>query len=135
MLIKQSIFLDDSLSFDKMLLTVKEIVSKSKILKQDNEQLQIGNILLDRNERALVQKGVKTQLTGKEFHLLELLMINAGRVTTRESIIDHVWDRRNFVSQNTIEAYISRLRKKLNEKKNKGYIQTIPCLGYSFKHA
>ena len=46
-------------------------------------------------------------------------MLNAGEVTSRDTIIDYVWTRRNFISQNTIEVYISRLRKKIDsESKN-----------------
>jgi DNA-binding response OmpR family regulator len=72
-------------------------------------------------------------LTRKEYYLMDLLIQNSGKITTREAIIQYVWDRRQYVSQNTIDVYISRLRKKIRSKRGKQIIKTIPCLGYELK--
>ncbi|MBT4937388.1 helix-turn-helix domain-containing protein, partial [Candidatus Peregrinibacteria bacterium] len=70
------------------------------------------------------------QLTRKEFYLMKLFMQNVGRVLSHEKIIDCVWDRREYVARNTIEVYISRLRKKIKCENQTSSIKTIPCLGY-----
>ncbi len=57
-------------------------------------------------------------------------MLNVGQVTTRDNIAEYVWDKRNFVAQNTIDVYISRLRRKLQIKSGRSLIETVPCLGY-----
>jgi hypothetical protein len=109
-----------------------EVINKSNRKKRSPKQIQGGDLTLDRKKRSLYHKGKLILLTRKEFSLMELLMLNVGRITTRDNIIDYVWDKRNFVAQNTIDVYISRLRKKLKNNK-KALIQPIPCLGYQFQ--
>ena len=69
----------------------------------------------------------------KEFFLFELLSKNQGHIISRERIIDYVWDKHHYVAPNTIDVYVSRLRKKLRTLKKHWNISTIPCLGYSLE--
>ncbi len=130
-LIKQSIFLDETLSIDEIPVLVKDLIQKSPLFERGH-QIQAGTFVLDRNQRVAIYDKQRSQLTKKEFFLLELLVQNAGQVTTRESIIDYVWDRRSYVATNTIDVYISRLRRKLRSKQESDLIRTVPCLGYQF---
>lgn len=130
-LLKQSIFLDETLAIDELPLMVKDIIQKSPLYEK-GRQIQVGAFILDRSQRLAIYEHKKTQLTKKEYFLLELLVQNAGHITTRESIIDHVWDRRSYVAGNTIDVYISRLRRKLQTGPDKLLIRTVPCLGYQF---
>lgn len=129
--VKQSVFLDSTLMVDEIPILIKDIVQKSPLYEQ-GQQVQFGDFILDRQQRRVLFGGVRTLLTKKEFFLLELLLQNAGRVTSREAIIDYVWDRREYVGSNTIEVYVSRLRKKLQIPVTSGLIRTVPCLGYEF---
>lgn len=130
-LLKQSLFLDQSIQLDELPEIIKEIMHKSEDLKGKSRQFQVGNVILDRSRRLLIQEETIHSLSKKEFFLLELLMLNHGQVVTRERIIDYVWDRRGYVARNTIDVYISRLRKKL--KDGHCIIRTISSLGYEFK--
>ena len=126
--LKQSIFVNDGISTSEIPEFIKEILQKNKVTKK--KLFQVGKLILDRKLRQISWNKKINYLTRKEFFLLELLMLNAGQITTRESIIDYVWDKRSFIEQNTIDVYISRLRKKLQIKPGKPLIETIPCLGY-----
>lgn len=130
-ILKQSVFLDETLAIDELPLMVKDIIQKSPLFEK-GKQIQVGSFILDRSQRLAIFDERKAQLTKKEFFLLELLVQNAGRVTTRESIIDYVWDRRSYVAGNTIDVYVSRLRRKLHTQPEDFLIRTIPCLGYQF---
>lgn len=129
-LLPRSVFIDESIEIDEIPDLIKATIQKRK--QAGLKQFKIGRITLDRRNRAMIYRGKTTLLTRKEFHLLELLMLNAGTVTSRDRIIDYVWDKRNFVAQNTIDVYVSRLRKKI-QKRGKALIHTIPCLGYEFR--
>jgi len=129
-ILKRSIILNQSIKLYQLGTLVREII-QSKYETSNNKVLNSGKLRLNKTQRTLAIRGNITKLTKKEYFLLELLIRNTGQVTTRDSIIDHVWDKHIYVSQNTIEVYISRLRKKLG-KEAKQYIKTIPCLGYQF---
>jgi DNA-binding response OmpR family regulator len=69
-------------------------------------------------------------LRNKEFNLLYYLMLNKGKILSRNMIIENVWDRNADIVTNTIEVHISNLRKKIDKKSLTKYIFTIPCTGY-----
>lgn len=130
--LKQAVFLDDTLSIDEIPIVAKDLLLKNP-LQERGRCIQIGDFVLDRSQRLAQCQSQKSFLTKKEFFLLELLLQNAGQVTTRERIIDYVWDRSSYVGNNTIDVYISRLRKKLRFMPGSLSIQTVPCLGYQFQ--
>ena len=124
--------INESLKLDQIPLILKESIKRSfQTIK--TTKINVGSVELDRNKRKVSISGVASFLTKKEFYLLELLMLNAGQVISRDAIIDYVWDRRSFVAPNTIDVYISRLRKKIDKRVNKTFITTVPCLGYQFE--
>src|SRR5579863_981533 len=71
-------------------------------------------------------------LTAKEFDLLYVLMKNAGRILTREFLLERIWGYAVDVSTRTVDVHIRRLRKKLGVK-NAHLIQTFRGVGYKFK--
>lgn len=123
------ITIEESIKLEDIPSIIKECFNRNQT-QQMNRYLQIGSLILDRRNRSIINGSIQRLLTRKEYYLLELLMLNVGEVTTRDAIIDYVWTRRNFISQNTIEVYISRLRKKIDSESKKSLISTVPCLGY-----
>lgn len=71
-------------------------------------------------------------LTAKEFDLLYVLMKNAGRILTREFLLERIWGYAVDVSTRTVDVHIRRLRKKLGTKCAQ-LIQTFRGVGYKFK--
>jgi DNA-binding response OmpR family regulator len=72
-------------------------------------------------------------LTPKEFDLLALLVSEAGRVLTRERIIDEVWDPHWFGPTKTLDMHILSLRRKLDDPAPSRYITTVRGVGYRFE--
>jgi hypothetical protein len=127
------IFLEDKVPIEAIPEIIKDILQEGLRRKHLKRQCRAGRFKLNKRNRSVQAKGQRSvRLTRKEFYLMELLMKNAGRVITREHIMEKVWDKRSFVSQNTIDVYISRLRKKLSVYKEVCPIRTVPCLGYEF---
>mgnify|MGYP001608403015 CR=1 FL=1 len=123
------IYIENDIKLEEIPSIIKEC-SRARRQEIGNRYFQMGSLILDKRNRAIIIDSVFRLLTKKEYFLLELLMLNAGEVTSRDTIIDYVWTRRNFISQNTIEVYISRLRKKIDSESKKSLISTVPCLGY-----
>jgi len=76
--------------------------------------LTVGEIRLDRAKRSVDVRGRVVELTAKEYSLLEYLLLNRGRLVTRQEIAEHVWDEHFDPLSNLIEVYVGRLRQKID---------------------
>jgi len=95
-------------------------------------ELHIGNLKLIPGKRELIigLEGEPLSLTPLENHLLECLMVNAGRVLTFDTIIDHVWGPAG-ADRDMLRQLVRRLRAKIEPDPSEPiYIQTVPGLGY-----
>ncbi|CAB4561436.1 MAG: response regulator [Actinobacteria bacterium] len=96
--------------------------------------LEYHGIVLDSDRHQLVVRGTPVSLPLKEFELLELLMLNAGRVLTRGQIIDRVWGSDYFGDTKTLDVHIKRLRSKIEDNPSEPtIILTVRGLGYRFE--
>lgn len=80
---------------------------------QSTSQLRLGNITLDQAKFELSSPSGSYRLTNKEFQVMELLILNPGRLISTEQILEKVWGYDNSVELNVVWSYISYLRKKL----------------------
>ncbi len=82
--------------------------------------LTVGDIRLDRGKRSVEVRGRTVELTGKEYSLLEYILLNRGRIVTRHEIAEHVWDEHFDPFSNLIEVYVGRLRQKIDTSSKPG---------------
>ena len=101
--------------------------------KEPKEQLCFGELILDLTTRQVIRNEQTIDLTMKEFELLKYLMLNSGKVLTREEIIENVWGYDYRGESNVIEVYIRYLRMKVEQKEQKRLIQTVRGVGYVLK--
>ena len=112
---------------------VSELLARIKtILRRPAQRLQktltCGELSVS-PDLFLVKNGKKKIfLSSKEFSLLEFMMLNRGRIVSRQEIMEHVWDENANPFSNTIEVHIKNLRKKLGAAKK--MIHTFPTRGY-----
>ena len=114
----------------------KVLVSKVKALlrrlKDSNDTsdsvLKIGNLIINREEYKVINKGKEIVLPRKEFELLSLLATKPGKVFKRDEILDKVWGNEVVVGGRTIDVHIRKLREKIGEKSFK----TVKGVGYKF---
>ncbi len=97
-------------------------------LKED--LVEMGTWTLDRIHRVLNREGADVQLSAREFQLLDLLAQNKGRVVPREVLLDRIWGLGSEVSENTLDAYIRLLRKKIDQPGDCPLISTVRGVGY-----
>jgi two-component system, OmpR family, response regulator RegX3 len=94
----------------------------------------VGDLSLDPDEHRVLLGGVDVTMPLKEFELLHLLMANAGRVLTREVLIDRVWGSDYVGDTKTLDVHIKRLRAKVeDDPANPTRLVTIRGLGYKFE--
>lgn len=103
-----------------------------KIEEKAISKLVLRDLELDLSRHLVKQNNHEIMLRNKEFALLHYLMLNQGKVLSRTTILEHVWDRNASIITNTVDVHISLLRKKLEKRTEDKYIHTIPCTGYLF---
>jgi len=116
-------------AFEELLARVRALLRRPKEMLDSN--LEVGALILNTEKSEVYRNNKKIDLTKREFALLEYLMRNTGKVITKDSIINHVWDFDADILPNTVEVYIGYLRKKV-EKPFSGpsIIKTIHGFGY-----
>jgi two-component system response regulator RegX3 len=103
-------------------------------LLSSGDVLEVGDVRLDPERHEVVVRGVEVALPLKEFELLELLLDNAGRVVTRDVLIDRVWGPHYVGDTKTLDVHIKRLRAKVeDDPPQPTRITTIRGLGYRYE--
>ncbi len=110
---------------------VKSLLRRLKDKKEDvmtDEIIKVGDIIINREEYKIINKGKEIILPRKEFELLALLTSKPSKVFKREVILDKVWGNEVVVGGRTIDVHIRKLREKIGDKNFK----TVKGVGYKF---
>ena len=101
-------------------------------MKEENDSsiLTLNNIVLNEADFNLKYKGKAVELSKNEFKLLKELMLNAGKIVTREKLLEKLWDDSSFVDDNTLTVNVSRVKNKLNQLGIQDLIKTKRGVGY-----
>ncbi len=101
---------------------------------QAGEVLEIGDVRLDTARHEVAVRGERVALPLKEFELLELLLANAGRVLTRDVLIDRVWGPNYYGDTKTLDVHVKRLRAKVEaDPGHPARIVTVRGVGYRYE--
>jgi two-component system response regulator RegX3 len=99
-----------------------------------DEVVEVGDVRVDHERHEVFIRGDETRLPLKEFELLALLLENAGRVLTRETLIDRVWGADYVGDTKTLDVHIKLLRSKVEpDPAAPSRIVTIRGLGYKYE--
>ena len=107
---------------------VKALLRRLRDEDKNEEKLQIGKLIIDREEYQVTFDGKVFSLPRKEFELLFLLASKPGKVIKREKIMEIVWGSEVVVGDRTIDVHIRKLREKIGDK----YFKTVKGVGYKF---
>jgi two-component system response regulator RegX3 len=96
--------------------------------------LDVGEVRLDVARHEVFVRGTLVALPLKEFELLELLLLNAGRVLTRDVLIDRVWGPNYYGDTKTLDVHVKRLRAKIEpDPANPVHLVTVRGVGYRYE--
>jgi len=115
--------------------SVKEVVARVRAVlrrsdKDEPRAFESGALTIDFADVRVACAGADVKLTRKEFALLTYLVRSAGRVATRQNLLDNVWGYSYFGDTRTLDVHIRRLRQKLGDCG--GCIETVVGIGYRF---
>jgi len=92
--------------------------------------LVAGDLRLNPDTREVLRGEREIELTGREFELLEHLMRNERLVVSRQKLLDEVWDYHPYAETNTIDVFVSNLRRKLEADGEERVLHTVRGSGY-----
>jgi DNA-binding response OmpR family regulator len=122
-------YLTKPFSFEVFLARLRAIIRRAPDLQP--ERLQIADIVLVPSTHEVYRGKERIVLTRTEFNLLEYLMRHAGRVVSRKVLIEAVWGFDREIEENTLDAFISLLRRKVDGQAKESLIRTVRGVGYT----
>ncbi len=117
-------------SFDELLARIRAHLRRTA---PSQELITVGEVTIDPGARTVLRDGMPIELTDHEFRLLEILMRHAGKVLSRQQLLDYVWGYGIEPNSNVVDLYIYYLRKKLDTDTAHRLIQTVRGAGYKIE--
>src|SRR5438105_13235442 len=123
-------YLPKPFDFKELLARVRALLRRDKLHK--TRVVRIADLEIDTGTTSVRRAGQEVQLTPREYTLLEALILNEGRVLTREMIQDRVWaDDEAFPA--TVNVHVANLRKKIDAGHEVKLIHTVHGFGYTLR--
>jgi DNA-binding response OmpR family regulator len=122
-------YLTKPFSFPELLARMRALMRRNEFHRKN--VLQVEDLVLDLISHRTFRKGHEIHLSLTEFRLLELLVRNADSIVSRHEILSCVWGNRREVTDNTLDAFVRLLRKKVDESCETKLVQTHRGFGYS----
>jgi DNA-binding response OmpR family regulator len=116
--------------FSELFARIEAIKRRTQKNNPKNSVLKFSNLEINTSNKTVKRGEEKITLTATEFKLLEYLMINQGRVLSRASILENVWDINFDMNTNVVDVYINYLRKKIDKGFEEKLIHTVVGMGY-----
>jgi len=122
-------------AFEELLARIEALFRRSRSqLPTRPSQLQVADLVLDRETMRASRGGVALNLTARELALLELLMSSPGKLFSRERILSAVWGQHEDPLTNIVDVYIRRLRSKVDSGHHPPLLHTSRGLGYRLEN-
>jgi two-component system, OmpR family, response regulator len=121
-------YLTKPFSFEELLARIRALVRRREFWKKS--ALELGDLVLDKTSFRTFRAGREIYLSFTEFRLLELLVRKTGRIVSRQEIQTTIWSH-GAVTENTLDAFVRLLRRKVDQESDEKLIQTHRGFGYS----
>ena len=115
------------IDLEELVLRVGALLRRAKIT--NSHRLEVGDVLLDADERSCTVKGEEVNLTTREFNILYKLLSYPKKTFTRAQLMDEFWDADSSSTLRTVDVYMTKLREKFSDT-DAFEIQTVRGLGY-----
>ncbi len=117
--------------FDELLARVRALVRRPT--KAVGLTITNGPLVINTASKQVTVDGQPVKLSKKEYALLEYLAHHPDQVTSKDQLIEHVWDFESDILPNTVEVFIRSLRKKIDQPDSPSLIDTIRGFGYRLR--
>ena len=116
----------------ELMARIKAVLKRTNSI-EDTNCLEYGDIILDIKNAKLKCKDNDIQISGKELELLEQLLLNKNQILSKESLIERIWGYESDAEYNSVEVYITFIRRKLKLIESKVNIKAVRGIGYKLE--
>ena len=120
-------------AFDELLARIRVLLRKASNTETANNIFSIANLTVDVTSRTVKRDDKSLKLSTREFTILEYMIRNKGKILSRDTIEQHIWNYDYEGGTNVIDVYIRYLRKKIDDGYEPKLIHTIRGIGYVLK--
>lgn len=126
-------YLTKPFAFDEFLARLRSVARRGSTPRPT--RLQVDDLVLDPATRQVFRGNQEIHLTPTEYRLLEFLLRRAGRVVSRNSIVEAVWGVDQEIEENTLDAFVGLVRSKVDRDFKRKLIHTVRGVGYTIRPA
>jgi DNA-binding response OmpR family regulator len=128
-------YLTKPFSLRELVVRVKAILRRVDRVRSAGPTgaIEHDGLEIDPARRTVVLRGEPVQLTPLEFDILETLAREPGVVFSRDALMDRVWGYRDYAGGRVVDSHVARIRRKLGDDPEGGFIRTVHGVGYSFR--
>ncbi len=119
--------------FEELVARIRAALRRVERIRHRSGKIAIGDLVIDTDLRHVWRADVQIALTKREYDLLELLVLHANHVLTKERIFEQIWGYDNEAGLEIIKVYINTLRSKLNAGGKPDLIYAVRGVGYMLK--
>lgn len=116
-----------------LLAKISGLLKRNKKEDKNQEKIRCNGFILDTSRSIIEKENKKVELTKNEFKILYYLILNQGKIVSRENIMSYLWESENFIDDNTLTVNMTRLRNKLESLGIENQIETRRGQGYMLK--
>jgi two-component system, OmpR family, alkaline phosphatase synthesis response regulator PhoP len=123
-------YLTKPISISKLMSRIKAVLRRVREpVEPVKNNIVFDNLTIDRDRYVVLKNNREVRLPRKEFEVLYLLASQAGKVLSRQALLNEVWGANIYVIDRTVDVHIRKIREKLGDS----YIETVKGVGYRFK--
>lgn len=122
-------YITKPISTTKLISRIKAVLRRFEKAEEDVDQLEVHDIIIDKDRYIVTRGDEEFHLPRKEFELLYFLASRKGKVMDRQTLLNEVWGNNIYVVDRTVDVHVRKIREKLGDE----YIETVKGVGYRFK--
>lgn len=123
-------FISKPFDLNVIVAKVQALIRRTYSFKGQTNIIEHKGVILNLNDTSLSYKDKKLELTKNDFKILKILFENIGKVVSRNTIMERLWDSDSFIDDNTLTVNVTRIRKKLDDIGLNNFIITKKGTGY-----
>jgi len=121
-------YLPKPFDLDELLARLRAL--RRRAAYDDQDVIEVDDLVIDVGSRKVQRAGTEIELSTREFDILRLLAANVGKVVSRYTILDEVWDGETDLRSNVIDVYLANIRGKIDRPFGTSTITTVRGAGY-----